>query len=102
MERGIRLTEKILTAIINDKKAAGTLDGAEVAQDALNAVRLLQKAFDKACEEAADSTCPGEHDLCNFDECNSCAHYSEIHEDTERDINCWKKYYLWKATTEDK
>jgi protein gp37 len=25
-----------------------------------------------------------------------------FHEDTERDIECWKQYYLWKATTEGK
>ena len=60
-------------------------------------VKNTLKAFNISCEEASDSTCPGEHDLCNFDECDGCSHYSENYEDTERDINCWKKYYLQKA-----
>ncbi len=100
MERGIALTEKILTAIINDKTAAGALDGAEVAREALKSVRVLQKAFDISCEAEADSCCPHEYDLYECDQCKDCPHQGEIHEDTQRDVECWKQYYLseaWKS-----
>ncbi len=97
MEKGIRLTEKILTVIINDKTADGALQGAAVAKEALYEVRLLQKAFDKACEEAADSCCPHEMELYECDKCDECPHQGELHEDTERDIECWKQYYLQEA-----
>jgi hypothetical protein len=60
-------------------------------------LKTLQKAFDKACEESTDSSCPNEFDLYECEKCIDCPHQNELHEDTQRDINCWKQYYLQKA-----
>lgn len=97
MEKGIRLTEIILTAIINDKTATGASEGAAVAKEALDAVKQLQLAFELSCNDAADSCCPHEMDLYECDKCDECPHLGELHEDTERDIECWKQFYLQKA-----
>ena len=54
-------------------------------------------ALDKACGDVADSCCPCEYDLYECDKCVECQHQGEIHEDTQRDKDCWKKYYLQEA-----
>lgn len=104
MEKGIRLTELILTMIINNKTAAG-LDSAEVAREALAAVKDLQKAFDKVCTDAADSYCPHEYDdLYKCEKCDKCIHVKCVEspligepESAHWDIDCWKQYYLIEA-----
>lgn len=60
-------------------------------------LETLKKAFDMACEESADSSCPNEFDLYECENCMDCPHQNELHEDTQRDINCWKQYYLQKT-----
>jgi hypothetical protein len=57
----------------------------------------LGMAFEKACEEAADSQCPHEVEEYECEKCKSCSHENELYENTERDIECWKQYYLSKA-----
>ncbi len=65
-------------------------------------LRLLQKAFDKACEDAADGCCPydftGEYE-CEL--CESCSNRLGEREDMGRDAECWKNYYLQKAQMAD-
>ena len=160
--KGLRLAEKILTMLYNDKTAAGAIEGAEVANEALSAIRtvqqenerlhqwvndlqsgmyvncvycghrygpekntpvamadvlkshieqcpmhpmsilkkemeLLSKAFELSCTEVADSCCPHEMGLYECDKCDDCPHFGEIHENTERDIECWRQYYLKEA-----
>jgi hypothetical protein len=57
----------------------------------------FEKALNLACADAADDCCPHEHDLYECEACNNCTHFEEICVDTQRDIECWKQYYLNKA-----
>ena len=60
MNISLKVTEKILIAIINEKTAAGSTEGAGVAREALESVKILEKAFDMVCADAADDCCPFE------------------------------------------
>lgn len=52
--KGLRLTEKILTMIINDKTAAGAIEGAEVAKEALEAVKVVQQENERLQQWVSD------------------------------------------------
>lgn len=57
----------------------------------------LQKALTLACTELADHDCPHEFDLAEWTECTSCEKDTEIHYNTQRDIDCWKRYFVEKV-----
>jgi hypothetical protein len=66
----------------------------------------LREALDLACEDIADDSCPAAiidaAEFSGWDECAECpAQEGEIHVDTDRDIACWKRYYLEKAGVAD-
>ncbi len=63
-------------------------------------IEKLEKALHLSCVDAADDCCP--HELYDYDteKCGDCPHDGEIHQDTERDVACWKNYYLQEAYKE--
>ncbi len=98
------LNEKFKEATANneeEKKALEWIDGIiKQANEVLSSINILETALQEACEDAADSCCPHEFDLVTFKQCAECPHQGELHEDSQRDINCWKRYYLQEATKE--
>lgn len=59
-----------------------------------------KRALNEVCADlACDDQCPHqEPDFELWPECENCpGHLGEIHQDTERDIKCWERYYLDKA-----
>jgi hypothetical protein len=59
---------------------------------------VIEKALDLAIEESTDSECPREwYDDFDWESCRTCIHDCELYEDRERDLKCWKRYYLEKA-----
>jgi hypothetical protein len=59
------------------------------------------KALELACNDAADGCCPYDMtDEYESEECNNCPNLSGNREDSQKDSDCWKKYYLQKAHTE--
>ncbi len=63
-----------------------------------NDIKVFQQALDKSCEDAADGCCPydatGEYEC---EQCESCSNRLGDREDTGRDAECWKNYYLQEA-----
>jgi len=57
----------------------------------------LNIALEKAANDAADGCCPHELDLYECEKCSECPHLGELHEDTQRDAECWRQYYLKQA-----
>ncbi len=102
MSKGIEITKKILKTLINEKEAASLDTPASIARKALQSVIILQMAFNKACEDAADDCCPQEYGLYECELCEECPHQGELHVDTQRDIECWKNYYLQEAEKEQR
>lgn len=59
-----------------------------------------KRALNEVCADlACDDQCPnGEPNFTPWPECANCpGNRGEIHQDTERDIKCWERYYLDKA-----
>lgn len=82
-----------------EKLAEKAYDGSKL-DKADQHIEKLEKALHLACADAADDCCP--HELYDYDteKCGDCPHDGEIHQDTERDIACWEKYYLQEAYKE--
>ena len=57
----------------------------------------LKKALGLIIDDMGEDSCPYEYDYVDKPECENCPHDHEIHVDTERDVRCWKEYYLAKA-----
>lgn len=57
----------------------------------------LKKALELIIDDMGEDSCPYEYDYVDKPECENCPHDHEIHVDTERDVRCWKEYYLAKA-----
>ncbi|MEN6325811.1 MAG: hypothetical protein ABFD18_06355 [Syntrophomonas sp.] len=65
--------------------------------------QIVKTALELACTDMAlDDCCPldtlAESEFIVKAECANCpAQLGEIHQDTERDIKCWERYYMDKA-----
>ena len=60
----------------------------------------LEKALVIVCTQISDHQCPNEFDLICFPECDACPKGDEERYDTQRDINCWKRWAIEKAGEE--
>ncbi|MDD4402899.1 MAG: hypothetical protein PHI24_13895 [Desulfitobacteriaceae bacterium] len=67
----------------------------------LERLQQTEKALNKVCADlACDDQCPhcGELDFAPWPECENCpGNTGEIHQNTDRDIKCWERYYLQQA-----
>lgn len=90
MYKDIRSAEKILTMIFNEKTAAGVLDGAAIVKDALESIKVVEKAYVLACRFIAESLfCPAVDADAVFPECNG-----EPDECGYETWECWQRYFL--------
>ena len=111
IERAIKAEETLesllddYTMILLNVPGAATADGIV---DYIERIRIanaalreeneeLKKALGLIIDDMGEDSCPYEYDYVDKPECENCPHDHEIHVDTERDVRCWKEYYLAKA-----
>lgn len=84
----IRELEKKLAEAENESEALGS---------AKLRAEKLEKALERACLEVVDHDCPHDFGTAEWPECRECLRMEEERYDIQRDINCWKKYFLEEA-----